>query len=267
MDGKRPRSATLLAVGLAAALLAPSPALAQWYVGVYGGVVFPHEAEVTPTERLVQDIIDEAGESGVNVSFLSLGISDVEFDEGFMVGGRVGNWLQSVPFVGLEAEVYGAFPDVSGQTVTLDTTLTAGGASGSPTVTLPVEEADLDVLTVGLNVLGRIPLGAVEPYGGAGLGIVHAKLDDIKLPQGGTFTVDGTTFSYEGADVLIRNDDDTTAALQLKGGLRVYLAENVAIFGEYKWVTTELEFHSVELDYDASHAYGGIEVFFGPGLS
>lgn len=258
-----------LALGLSALMLLPSQCWAQFYAGVYVGAAIPHEGEVDPTQRFNQEFIDEAAEEGVTVTNLSVSVSDVEFDAGAMVGGRVGYWLEALdlPFLGVEAEVYGAFPKVSDQNITLGTSLTANGTSGVVNVTTPIEETDLTIVTVGFNLLARYPFGPIQPYGGAGVGIVRAEVDDIKLPSVSTITVDGTTFSIEGGDVLFNTDDDTVPALQLIGGVRGFIADNVALFAEYKFVTTEFELKDIEVDYDASHVYGGIEFYFGPGVA
>ncbi len=59
---------------------------------------------------------------------------------------------------------------------------------------------------------------------------------------------------------------DTAPALRLIGGVRVFLNDDVALFGEYKYVKADFEFESLELDYEADQVYGGIEFYFGPGV-
>lgn len=59
---------------------------------------------------------------------------------------------------------------------------------------------------------------------------------------------------------------DTAVALQLIGGVRVFLNDNVALFGEHKYVKADFEFESLELDCEANQVYGGIDFYFGPGV-
>lgn len=263
----------LLIVGMALVLLAPKPGLAQIYTGLYVGAAIPHEADVSVTDKFVQDATNELNEGfaplGLSASLSGISVSDIEFDAGVMVGGRVGYWLEALnaPFLGVEAEVYGAFPQASDQTLSIDTSLTVDGTSGAVNLSTPIEEADLDVVTVGFNLLGRYPSGPVQPYGGVGVGIVHAEFDDIKATGISTFTIDGISSSFaSGGETVIESDDDTAPALQLMGGVRGFISDNVALFAEYKWVTTELEFQDIDVDYDASHVYGGVEFYFGPGV-
>ena len=114
------------------------------------------------------------------------------------------------------------------------------------------ESGDLTLLTGAFNVLARYPYGPVQPYAGVGVGVVYADADVNVRPFAPPF-----------------NDDDVNAALQLMGGLRGFVTDNVALFAEYKWVLTEFEFEgpgtTLEIDYSTSHVYGGIEYHFGAG--
>jgi len=186
-------------------LMVPTHCFAQWYVGAYGGVAIPHESDFELTIPSIAPGVVFIGET--------------DFDPGPMAGGRVGYWMEALdlPFFGVEAEFYWAGP----------------------------ESGDLTLLTSGFNVLARYPYGPVQPYAGAGVGVIYADVDGI-------------------------DDDDTNAALQLMGGLRGFVTDNVALFAEYKWVLTEFEFDgpsgsTLEFDYSTSHVFGGIEYHFGTG--
>ena len=218
-----------LAILLGALLMVPTQSFAQIYVGAYGGAVFPHDAD---TE------VDAVS----GIPFPVLALSDIEFDTGVMFGARVGYWLEAIglPYFGVEGEFYWGIPEISGQDVTL-----VG-------VTIPIQEADFNVGTIGINLLARYPYGPIQPYLGGGLAILFADVDDIKL-------------SVPPGDVFLRGDNDTAVGLQLMGGLRGFVTDNVALFAEYKFVISELEFQDFELDYRASHVYGGIEWHFGTG--
>lgn len=249
-------------------LLVPNLGFAQMYVGVYGGAAFPSEAETSARSLLFQEITNEAAEDGVVVSSLSINIEDTEFDPGWLIGGRVGYWLLDYPFLALEGELRWSFPKISKQSVALKTSYLANGTSVSPTVDVPIEEADLQVTTLGINILARYPYSAIQPYGGVGFGLVGGFVDDVRLSEDVTFSAGGTTFTLEGGDDIykLKSDDDWVPALQLIGGVRGFIHDNVALFAEFKYVTAEFEFHPIQIDYDASNVYGGIEFYLGPGV-
>jgi opacity protein-like surface antigen len=258
----------LFLIGAALVLLTPNLGFAQMYVGIYGGGAFPLEAETSARSLLFEKIVNEAAEDGVAVSSLSINIDETEFDAGGILGGRVGYWLEEYPFLALEAELYWSFPKVSKQNVAFQTSYIANGTPGATTVQVPIEEADLQVTTLGINIIARYPSSVLQPYGGVGFGLVGGVVDDVKLSEDTTFSTDGTTFTLEGGDNIYKliGEDDWVPALQLMGGVRGFIHENIALFVEYKYVTTEFEFHPVQFDYDTSHVYGGIELFFGPGV-
>ena len=224
-----------LAILLGAVLMVPTQSFAQIYVGAYGGAVFPHDAD-TEGKGLLE----------------GLSFTDTEFDTGVMFGARVGYWLEALglPYFGVEGEFYWAIPELAGQTITV-------GAA----VPVPVQEADFNVGTIGINLLARYPYYPIQPYGGVGLAILFADIDDIKLST--PVTLLGTTFPS--GTVFLRGDNDTAVGLQLMGGLRGFVTDNIALFAEYKWVLAELEFADFEIDYSASHVYGGVEWHFGTG--
>lgn len=260
----------LLVVVLAWALAMASarPAWAQLYVGVYGGAVFPEDSETKPGSLLFEDISNEALEEGVRVSDLRLGLSDTEFDAGWLLGGRVGYWLQRLPFLAVEGELYSSFPTFSEQDVAVQSSMVANGTRGSTEVSVPVYGADMEVLTLGLNLIARYPYGSLQPYGGAGVGLVRGTIEDVKLAEDSTFTVGTSSFTLDANEPFYKliGKDDWVWALQLTGGLRGFVSPNVALFVEYKYVNTKFEFQPVELDYDSSHLIGGVEFFLGPGV-
>jgi opacity protein-like surface antigen len=258
----------LLVAWCALIIIVPTPCFAQMYVGIYGGAAFPLEAETSAGSLLLEKIANEGAEDGVVVSSLSINVSDTEFDAGWMIGGRVGYWLQEYPFLALEGDLSWSFPKISRQSAVFQTSFIANGTQGSPTVEVPIESADLQVTTLGINIIARYPYSTIQPFVGVGFGLVGGFVDDVKLSNDVTFSVDGTTFTLEGGEDIykLKSDDDWVGALQLIGGVRGFIHDNVALFVEYKYVTTEFEFHPIKLDYDTSHVYGGIELFFGPGV-
>lgn len=257
----------LVVLGILTFLL-PQKSSAQMYFGVYGGADLPFDASTSARSLLIENFANEALEDKVTVTDLGISISDMEFDPGAIIGGRFGYWFESRPFLGVEAEVYSSFPAISSQDLTLDTIITADGSSGVVPVPVHIEKADMQLLTLGLNVLARYPYSFFQPYVGVGLGLVRGVVEDVKFQEDTTVAVGGSSFSFERGDNLFKlsGTDDWVAALQVKGGARTFLNDYLALFVEYRYVTTEFEFQPVQFDYNASHVLGGIEVFFGPGV-
>lgn len=266
MKGLKPYIAIAL-FALGAVSFAPPRSFAQQYVGVYAGGALPSDGETSPRERFFSDLSSSASRDGVTLSGLGASLSDTEIDPGFVIGGRVGYWLEilNAPWLGVEAELYGAFPKVSGQNITMNLSGSANGAAGAASATVPAEEADLTVLNVGFNLLARYPYSQIQPYAGVGIGIFNGYLDSVNVASPTAVALGGSSFTLDQGEVFFKDDKDTQPALQLLGGGRWFINDKVALFAEYKYVKTELEFQSVQLDYDASQVYGGLEFFFGPG--
>lgn len=245
------RCSRFLALAALINILTPGICLGQMYVGPYFGATFPHEAELEPTSLLSQDF------GGASVT-----ISDVDFDPDAVVGGKVGYWLEALdlPFLGLEAEVYGAFPKFSDQ----DVTVTISGPNGGY-FNVPMEDTDIDVTTVGFNLLARYPTGPLQPYGGVGVGIVHADMKKAKIEPVWLTSIGGVPSAFRDG-ILFEDGDDVSPGLQVIGGVRGFFSEYAAVYVEYKWLKSEFEIRDIEVDYSASYVYGGIEFYLSPGF-
>ena len=207
-----------LAILLGAVLMVPTQSFAQIYIGGYGGVAIPHDADATLLDPVLLGPIGISGE--------------VEYDAAVIAGARVGYWMEAfdLPYLGVEFDFYWTNPE-------FDRFKLAG-------LSIPID-GDLNIISGGLNGLVRYPYGPIQPYVGVGGAIVYGDFDSAA------------------------HDDDVSVALQLLGGVRGFVTDNIALFAEYKWVLTEFEFDDkgskLELDYSASHIYGGIEWHFGTG--
>jgi len=146
-------------------------------------------------------------------------ISDQSLKTSALYGAKLGHYFQSVPWLGLEAEVYNTTPHIKQQSITFS------GPSG------PVDSADLPgvnlrVLTVApLNLTLRYHKTRLQPYIAVGPGIFFARIQDPSL------TSDNTQSS-------------TDFGLNAQAGLRYYITRNFTVFAEGKY--NHVRFHFSE---------------------
>lgn len=192
-----------------------SPLLAEPYIAIYAGGALHQDVEVKNQTTDRQD--------------------GAEVDDSAVFGGKIGYWIESLPYFGIEAEVFYLTADIPRQDLNID----------SPTQSV---DLSIDIIDVGFNGLVRYPIESqnyrIEPYGGIGVGIFYA---DSK---------DNTSSSQD--------DDDTSVAFHALAGTRIRLAKNIFAFAEYKFVKATSEFQELELDdFEIHNIYGGIEFRFG----
>jgi opacity protein-like surface antigen len=207
-------------------------ASAEIYFAGYAGGTIPINQSIT-------------GENPHNVSF-----TDFDPSSSVIVGGKVGYWLEALPYLGVEGNVNLFFPDIDDQDQirTFETT---------PLSVSRRVAAEVDVISAGAVVLGRYPLGPFVPYAGGGLALQH---------------VDFSKFRINGLDV--RADDDTLPAVQVQGGFKYYVTPNIALFAEYLYTDGHIDttigrsgtdptaLDTVEIDFDNQYVYGGLEYRF-----
>lgn len=212
-------------------LLAMTPTFvkAEFMIDIYGGGSFSQDEQAT---------IEVSG-----FGLVLRGRGDVDYDESFLAGGRIGYWSESVPYIGFALD--GSFfqPDID-----------LGGAI-----------LGVDVYPLSALLMGRIPFlkdsefpkGAVQLYAGAGpsLFITEAEID-VSLP---------------GFPWVIRLEDKTTeVGVDLRAGCAILLHKNFALFGEYRFTYFETEFEdnllglNIGLDtkFNTHHILGGISFRF-----
>ena len=199
---------------LAALALSGAAAHAEGFFDLRVGGSFTSEGEV------------ELSALGASLSF------DSEFEDSVTVGGRLGYWFESAPWVGLAVDASYFAPDAE---------------DGGP---------DLDVIPVSPLLMLRAPLvtdeefphGRFQPFLGIGPGIFITLLDD---PTG---------YSDEPADV----------GLDLHAGVRVALSQMVGIFVQYRFTTYEAQASDditgisvdTDLELDTHHVAGGLGFTF-----
>jgi OOP family OmpA-OmpF porin len=185
--------------------------------------------------------------------------SDQGFETSGLLGGKFGYFLEPMPFLGFELDIFNIFgPDIdSGAT----SDLSVGGAGIKAPLNSVIDvgdKIDLRMTGVTMNILGRVPLmrnpafptGRLHPYIGVGGGWINAQLD-IENPRVG------------GSDGEVT---DAWAA-QAVAGLKYYVAPQVALFTEYKYLHAfnlgwEFSGQAVRTDMDIHAAYAGVAFHF-----
>ncbi len=209
------------------ACLNPQPAQAETYIAGQFGATFPQKLEdvrITST------------------GFSNITVSDINLENSFVYGAKIGHYFSAVPWLGLESEVFLTNPNIQQQT------LVFSGPGGS--LTIPgVAGFSLRVINFApLNLMLRIPGYRLQPYIGGGAAILMARLQD-KITQ------DKQTSTRFGINAL--------------AGLRFYLTRNWTVFAEGKFtgLTTFKFKETANLDgfngkYNAIHTVAGIAWHF-----
>ena len=159
---------------------------------------------------------------------------DFELSNSLVYGGKVGYFLESYNWLGFELDAYTATPKIKQQTV-----------QASPNAVVLQPEAELRVTTFALNMVFRYPGETWQPYVGGGPGYFYAR---------------GTGSS---------TDSDHGIGFNFIAGLRVFIIQHLAVFGEYKYMGATFKFPNafgngggIEEDYKASHIVAGVSYHF-----
>jgi opacity protein-like surface antigen len=139
-------------------------------------------------------------------------LSDLRLKDAFAYVFRIGYFLPSVKWLGLETQVFNTNPRVKDQNIRING-VPAGVAPGSK----------LTVTGWAFNLVGRVPLGTFEPYMGAGPGIFFAS-------SKGAFGIDG------------QDSQDKALGLNAFAGVRFFVTPSVAVFVEYKYDRAHFRF-------------------------
>jgi opacity protein-like surface antigen len=210
------RSALLFASLLFAISVSATAARAEGFVDLRVGGAFTDDGDV--------DI------SAFGTTFAS---GEADFDDSVTGGMRGGYWFESLPWLGLAADVSYFAPD-----------------SGS---------ADFDVIPVTPMLMLRVPVrpteefpgGRLQPFVGVGPGIFISSIDD-----------DANQYSDDALDV----------GVDLHAGLKFMATHNIGLFLEYRFTSFEADFSDtvpaagvpvdVDVDFDTHHVGGGVAFHF-----
>lgn len=218
-----------LAVAILVFVLFSRPAQAEWYVAGQGGGTFG------------------GGFHGLSVSSgpgAGLGLEDLTLHTSPLYGGKVGYYLDDpgLKWLGFEMEAYSSTQHVEQQGVGI-------GQGGGNTTSVEVTSGkDVRVTTWSpIAIMFRYPIGSLEPYGGAGLGLYFLHLHDAA----------SNTSANSNANM----------GLIAKAGLRWRMTEHLALFAEWKYNQFDFEVGNFPIGsvsgnkigrYESQMAVGGL---------
>ena len=187
-----------LTVGVFCLTLLSGPAQAEMYVAGQFGVTIPNKA---------------SNIEGVD-SIAGLNVSDIDLDNSFMYGAKLGYYFESMKWLGVETEVFNTNPNIKQQNVTIS------GPGGSATGT--VSGQDIRVLNWSpITLVLRYQAGQFEPYVGIGMGIYFSRIHDAQSGE---------------------SSSDTSVGLNTQLGARYLVTKNLAVFGEWKYNRVHFNF-------------------------
>ena len=156
--------------------------------------------------------------------------SNLDLQNSPIYGFKVGHFLDGLKYFGGEAELYTATPYLKQQQ------FTSSGPSGTQTATVPGDH--LRVTTAAFNVVYRYPGQVVQPYAGVGLGLFW-------------FT---TPTSTAGSEIR--------PGLNVLAGTRMFVTEQMALFGEYKYNHSSFPGGDFKANYNAHFVVFGVGYHF-----
>jgi opacity protein-like surface antigen len=153
---------------------------------------------------------------------------DVKYNDSVMYGGKVGHYFTSVPWLGVEGEVFNTTPHAKQQN------LTVGGQTDT------LAGVTQRVLTVAANAMLRIPNETLQPYVGIGPALMFGHINNTN--NGG------------------QGESHTTVGLNALGGLRYLVTKQLVVFVEAKYNYGKFDYgnNGVTLTYSAVHGAAGV---------
>lgn len=266
-----------------ACLLSAVPAIAEWYAGGYGGVSLngkisdgdmPFFANNTQTLTFPPGYTPNPGRGDFRSQAFSL-TGDVNLKNSPMFGARVGYFFNQFgfPWAGLELEAFSTGPTLKSQTVpyTQNITLSCQQTPPCPVVpngiqstsvksTAAFGQADFRVSTLALNAVVRYPGKIFQPYAGVGVGLFYFQVNNLRVQDC------KTTSPCPGGAPLSTNGRDLQPGLNAFGGLKVFVTDSIAVFGEFKYNSATIQqlenIYGLGGNYSIQHLLGGIAYHF-----
>jgi opacity protein-like surface antigen len=184
---------------------------AEWFADVYAGASVTRDHDVT--------VHDPVAGQGI--------YRDAEFATSLAYGARLGHYFDSLPFLGLAADVFSFSPNIRPQAAQRDGCFLVTGCGSGESRTGRI---DLDTYAVSLDLMLRLPLfkTAEEPHG----------LLQPYLAVGAPLFI--TTVTPRSTRQFHNQDDETDVSLGYKGavGVAFRIFSNLDLFGEYRYTHT-----------------------------
>lgn len=203
-----------LLVGLCCLMLSGRSAQAEMYVAGQIGYTSPN------------NLSNVQGTGAIS----GLSFSDLKLHDSIVYGAKVGYYLPSVNWLGVETEIFNTTPQVKQQPITI-----LG-------MTAPAPGFNLNVFTWAINAMVRYPGKQFQPYAGVGVGLFFAEA------------------KFQG-----QSDKDVAPGLNALAGLRYFATDRIALFAEYKYNRAAFNFPDaigLKADYSANHFLGGVSLHF-----
>src|SRR5580765_4636421 len=218
------RTVALLLAAIVAVWWGVAPAAAEWNFDLYGGAAWLQSSDLTVRGH------DDTGAS-INAT-----VFDLDTNTGFTVGSRASYWLNPLPFLGFDLDVFYMQLPVPAQTTTATggftgeflnkpISVSASGVAPIPSATLPIFGFAPELrLRWPLLVDAAFPYGRLQPYftGGAAWAF-SVNNEQVAVDFGG----------------------------QLGGGLTLLIKPWLGIYSEYRYIF----FPGFELTPDRSLTY------------
>ena len=177
------------------------PAFAETYVSAMVGATLPQDT--------VRGRVNDP-------SFIGLpdgtSISNVQLNKSIVYGAKIGHYFNSMPWLGVELEVFVTTPHRPAQRLTLS-------IPGSGPFQYEEAGATNRLVVVSPLVMVRYRAGAFEPYAGVGPGVFFLHQEQL--------TATGSPSNY--------SQSNTGYGLNTQVGLRYRLTNHVSMFGEWKY--------------------------------
>jgi opacity protein-like surface antigen len=162
-------------------------------------------------------------------------LSDLSLKNNIAYGLKIGGYFPGIlKWLGVELEGFYNQPDIKAQSAT--------SSSQGP---ISLETNRLRVAHFAVNVLARYPGTTFQPYIGIGGGANVAGLD-------------------ENINNKIVDDVAIAPSMNALAGVRIFLTQNIAFFGEYKYSRSTFKFsdNEIEAKYQTNMFMGGISFHF-----
>lgn len=203
-------------------IVPPTLARAEWFGDIYLGVASTEDGEIFRS---------------------TLGTSSTErqsFDSSFIIGLRVGKWLENTPWLGLA----------------IDYSIFSTNIDNRDVFVSPI--SFLAMVRMQLMESAEFPRGRLQPYFCAGPALFYSELNSFSPAPWGPLEKTG--------------DFDTSIdlGLDLRVGLTWSITHNLALFGEYRFSTFKPEFgediygtwENLETELTTHHGLAGISYRF-----